>query len=205
MFSNFISRRCATNLVCVIIGLFILLATGPAMAISSEKPIFTNIEVKEIAAPHNFENARRYLLTYFVKTADSYYQVYPTLEEKKRDYDLILAKAVGQYLEDEYFSGTKGIDEHVVVDSSKGEILDLLGNDYLTKAWSRENLNNFRQYLARNNDYIQLYVLNVYLDYSLPDGGYNSGNDINPIVLKFSDKLHGADEATFIMVNYSDK
>lgn len=205
MFSKFSSGRMTTKLVLLVIGLFTIMAVGPVLAISSEKPVFTNIEVKEIAPPHDFQNARRYLISYFAQNENSYQQVFPTLEEKKRDYDLILARVVRKYLEDEYYNGNKAMDEHVVENSNKSELFNLVGKNYLSKAWNSKNLNVLRQYILRNKDYLQLYTLNVYLDYGLPDGGYNSGNDINPILLKFNKNHSGADEATFIMVNYSDK
>jgi hypothetical protein len=179
-----------------------MLSASSAMAISSEEPAFTEIKIEEIPAPNHFQNSRRYLLTYYKQTENSFLQVFPTLAEKERDHDLILAKAVRQYLEDEYHQKNKGMDEHVVEPSNKGEIFDLVAGNYLSSPWKDENINALRQYVNRNFKYIKMFVLNVYLDYSLPGGKYNYGNDFNPVLLKFGKK---ADQVIFIQVNYSDK
>lgn len=203
MFCSTKSYRFLKKAFCAVFVIGLAMVAQMAMAISNETPVFNIIEVKPIQAPHGFLNARRYQLTYFFKDENSYRQVFPTLEEKKRDYDLILAKAVREYMEDEYFTKNKGMDEHVVNDSNKGEIFDLVSRQYLSNAWHDENFNALRQYINRNYDNMMLFTMNVYLDYALPGGGYNYGNDINPILLRFSDK--GTDEATFIQVNVSDK
>ncbi|GAB4280509.1 MAG: hypothetical protein Kow0029_25160 [Candidatus Rifleibacteriota bacterium] len=203
--SEFFSHKVLTRVFCSVFVMLAIYAGPQAWAISPEKPVFTDIVVKEIAPPHGFLNARRYLITYFVKSENSYRQVFPTLDEKKRDYDLILARVVRQYLEDEYFNGNKGMDEHVVSDSSKGEIFDLVSKNYLSAAWKDKNIKMLRRYINRHFDHLMLFTLNVYLDYSLPDGGYNYGNDINPVLLKFAEDNAEEDEAIFIMVNVSDK
>ncbi|MFZ5953006.1 MAG: hypothetical protein ACOYXC_20050 [Candidatus Rifleibacteriota bacterium] len=176
-----------------------------AMAISNEKPIFNIIEARPVPPPAAFLNARSYQLTYFYKDGENLQQVYPSLAEKQRDYDLILARAVREYIEDEYFTKNKGMDEHVVNDSNKGEIFDLVSKQYLSDPWQDENINALRQFVNRNFDNMMLFTMNVYLDYSLPGGEYNSGNDINPILLKFSKTADGTDFVTFIQVNVSDK
>lgn len=205
MFYVNFSFRSLQKFFCAICVLALVFASQMAMAISNEKPIFNVIDVKPIQAPKGFLNARRYQLTYFQKNQNENLQVFPTIEEKKRDYDLILARAVRAYIEDEYFTKNKGMDEHVVEPSKKREIFDLVSKQYLSDAWHDDNFNSLRQYINRNYDNIMLFTMNVYLDFSLPGGGYNSGNDINPIILSFSKTQNGTDEVTFIQVNVSDK
>ncbi|MEW6709628.1 MAG: hypothetical protein AB1403_07355 [Candidatus Riflebacteria bacterium] len=194
-----------TRFFSVLVVMAMVVCSQAAMAISNEKPIFNIIEAKPVPPPVAFLNARSYQLTYFFKDGENIQQVYPSLAEKQRDYDLILARAVREFIEDEYFTKNKGMDEHVVNDSNKGEIFDLVSKQYLSEPWQDENINALRQFVNRNSDNMMLFTMNVYLDYSLPGGGYNSGNDINPILLKFSKTANGTDYVTFIQVNVSDK
>ncbi len=203
MFSRFISKN--FFVLCLLIGIFSLVNMQSAQAFSDEAPVFTHIEVKEIAPPADFVNARRYSMSYFYKDENSSRQVYPTLAEKQRDYDLILARAVRIFFEDEYHTKHKGMDEHVVEDADKRTVLDLVSQDFLSKAWSADRQNSLLQFINRHQDRMMLFTLNIYLDYSLPDGSYNYGNDINPILLRFSRTPSCHDDVTFIMVNYSDK
>ncbi len=194
-----------TRFFSVLVVLAMVICSRAATAISNEKPIFNVIEARPVPAPADFMNARSYQLTYFFKDGENIQQVYPSLAEKQRDYDLILARAVREYIEDEYFTKNIGMDEHVVNDSNKGEIFDLVSKQYLSEPWQEENINALRQFVSRNFANMMLFTMNVYLDYSLPGGGYNSGNDINPILLKFSKTAKGTDYVTFIQVNVSDK
>jgi hypothetical protein len=205
MFYRSFNVRGLQKYFCAFFVLAILAGCQTLMAFSNEKPSYNHIAIKPIDAPEGFLNARRYRLTYYLNENSRGIRVYPSLEEKKRDYDLILARAVRQYIEDEYFTTKKGMDEHVVEPSNKGEIYDLVRKQYLSAPWGDDNFNALRQYVNVNNDRIMLFTMNVYLDYALPGGGYNSGNDINPVLLTFSKTETGADEVTFIQVNYSDK
>ena len=171
-------------------------------AFSDKDPIFNHIEIKKIDAPTGFINSCRYRLTYYFKDGSGKFQVFPEIEDKKKDYDLILARAVREYFEDAYFSQNKAMDEHVVEDSDKHEIYYLVTRDYLSKAWKEKSFNSLRQYINQHSDNIRLFTMNVYLDYSSPTGKYIYGNDINPVILNFGKK---SDEVIFIQVNYSDK
>ncbi len=184
---------------------FSVLSVQPGWAITNLKPVFTDIEVEQIAAPHNFQNSVRYIITYFVKDGKGKHQVFPTFEEKERDSDLILARVVSQYIEDEYHNNGKAIDEHVVDYSNLGQIMDLTGRDFMSKAWDSNNHNFLRQYILKNKEYLQLYTINLYLDYGTSKGEYFSGNDINPILLKLNKSPKYLDQATFITVNYTDR
>lgn len=205
MFCSKNSHKSMKKFFSVLLALGLAMVAQVALAISNEKPIFNIIEVKPIQAPEGFLNARRYQITYFFKDEAGSRQVFPTLEEKKRDYDLILAKAVREYIEDEYFTKNKGMDEHVVNDSNKGEIFDLVSKQYLSDAWQDENFNALRQYINRSYDRMMLFTMNVYLDYAMPDGGYNYGNDLNPVLLRFAKSQQATDDVTFIQVNITDK
>lgn len=171
-------------------------------AFSDKDPVFNHIEIKKIDVPTGFINSTRYRLTYFFKDENGKFPVFPTLEDKNKDYDLILARAVREYFEDAYFSQNKAMDEHVVKDSDKHEIYYLVTRDYLSKAWDEDSFNSLRQFINHHGDSIRLFTMNVYLDYSAPSGKYIYGNDINPVILKFGKK---SDEVIFIQVNYSDK
>jgi len=165
---------------------------------------YNDIEVRRVEAPANFENAVRYTITYWYKDNDSRMQVFPTREERERDADLILAQAVSLYLDEEYTQQGKGMDEHVVEAVNMGQVLDLVNKDYLSAAWSEENVNNLRQFMHKYEKDLVLFTINIYLDYVNKTGFY-SGNDINPIIMNFKNDGKSADEVTFIAVNYSDK
>jgi hypothetical protein len=203
MFSGFISK--SFFFASVVVGVFFLFFPGTASALSDQDPFFTHIDVKPVASHKGFVNSRRYSLSYYVKTETDSYIPQPTLEQKRRDYDLILAAAVRQFIEDEYFKQFKGMDEHVIDDADKGTILDLVNRDFLSKAWKDEQVNVLRQFIDRNQNNMMLFTMNVYLDYKMSDGKYNYGNDINPVLLRFNPDPDGNDEVTFIVVNYSDK
>ena len=203
MFSKIINSRRA--LVCFLfVCAAIVFSSGSAQAMSDLAPAFTDIQVERVSAPGNFQNTRRYFITYFNEVAGSKMQVFPTREEKLRDADLILARVVREYLTDEYENQGKWMDEHVVEDSNMGKILDLVNQNYLSAAWSGENVNNLRQYMHKYDKYLQLYTLHVYLDYKAGKHEYYSGMDIDPILLKLNEGQH-PDVANFILVNYSDK
>ncbi|EKD81614.1 MAG: hypothetical protein ACD_39C01726G0005 [uncultured bacterium] len=203
MFSTIINSRC-TFICFLFVCAAVLFSTGSVQAMSDLAPAFTHIEVEQVSAPDNFENTRRYFITYFNEVEGSKLQVFPTREEKLRDADLILARVVRQYLTDEYENQGKWMDEHVVEDSNLGKILDLVGQDNLSPAWHADNVNELRQYIHKYNDYLQLYTLHVYLDYKASKNEYYSGLDINPILLKLNNGNH-PDVANFILVNYTDK
>ncbi|MBU1106878.1 MAG: hypothetical protein KKB51_09450 [Candidatus Riflebacteria bacterium] len=193
------------TLICFLLAFVaVLFSANSIPAMSNLPPAFTNIEVQEVAAPSNFENTRRFFITYFNEIEGSKMQVFPTREEKLRDVDLILARVVRQYLNDEYEANGKWMDEHVVEDANLGQILDLVNQDYLSKSWNKDNVNGLRQYVHKYSEYLQLYTLNVYLDYNVGKGEYFSGMDINPILLKLNNGNY-PDVANFIQVKYSDK
>jgi hypothetical protein len=201
MFSNVVRRSVISSfLFCAVFVLF----AASGFAQFSQAPAFTRIEVEEITSPDQFHNSRSYKITYFNKIGDSDIQVFPSVEEKRRDYDLILARAVRQYLNDAYESQGKYMDEHVVEDANLGQVIDLVSNDYLSSAWSEEDVNSLRQYISRNSDNILLYTLHIYLEHFVAPGKYFSGLDMNPVILDFR-AGNKPDIATFIMVNYSDK
>lgn len=183
---------------------FLIVAMPSAFAMSDSTSSYDDIEIVEIAANKNFENANRYLITYYSTRDGGRYRVFPSMEERERDADLILAQLVRKYLDECYQNKGKGMDEHVLESAYFGQILDLIGKDYLSPAWNPENLNVFRQYVHKHSANILLFTLNIYLDYKAPDG-YYSGNDINPVLLHFKDDGKSADEAVFITVNYTDK
>jgi len=198
--SNF-SQICVILFVSAFFALFLVSSTH---AISGQEPAFTRIAVRETVAPEQFLNARRYMIAYYKQIGNSSIRIFPTREEKIRDADLILAKVVRQYLDDEYESQGKYMDEHVVEESSLGEILDLVGKDYLSSAWKRDDVEYLRQYIRKFNNNMLLYTLHIYLEHFIEPGKYFSGRDINPLILQFSDEKK-ADLATFIAVNYTDK
>ena len=202
MFSTIINSR--RTFVCFLFVCAAMLISGSAQAMSDLAPAFTHIEVERVSAPSNFENTCRYFITYFNEVDGSKLQVFPTREEKLRDADLILARVVRQYLDEEYEAQGKWMDEHVVEDASLGEVLDLIGQDYLSKSWNKDNVNALRQYAHKYSEYLQLYTLQVYLDYNSGKGEYYSGMDINPVLLKLNNGNH-PDVANFIQVNYTDK
>jgi hypothetical protein len=181
-----------------------MFSTGSAQAMSDRAPAFTHIEVEEVSPPSNFQNTRRYLITYFNESDGKKFQVFPTRDEKVADADLILARVVRQYLDDEYENQGKWMDEHVVEDANMGQILDLVNQDYMSAAWNAKNVNELRQYMHKYNKYLQLYTLQVYLDYKASKTEYYSGMDIDPILLKLNEGNH-PDVANFILVNYTDK
>jgi len=202
MFSQSTFRQiCALLFVSAFFALFFIPA---AHAISDQEPAFTRIAVREAVVPEEFLNTRRYMIAYYKQVGNSSIRVYPTREEKIRDADLILAKVVRQYLDDEYESQGKYMDEHVVEESNLGEILDLVGRDYLSKSWKHDDVEYLRQYIRKFNKNMLLYTLHVYLEHFVEPGKYFSGRDINPLILQFSDEKK-ADLATFIVVNYTDK
>lgn len=202
MFSTFINSRR------VLVGfLFVCVAAlfcSSVSAMSNLPPAFTHIEVEQVSAPDNFQNTRRYFITYFVEKDGSKMQVFPTREEKLRDADLILARVVKEYLHDEYESQGKWMDEHVVESSNMGQILDLVGRDYMSAAWHEKNVNELRQYMHKYEKYLQLHTLQVYLDYKVSKHNYCSGMDIDPVLLKLNEGNY-PDVANFILVNYTDK
>lgn len=179
-----------------------LLFCDCSYAFSDKPPVFTRIEITEIQPPASYENARRYKISYFGKLGDSEIQVYPTYEQKKADSDLILARAVRAYLNDEYEAQGKALDEFCVEKSNLGEIVDLISGSFLSAAWKEENVNSFRQIIHKGQTRIELHTLNVYLDYEM-QGCENYGLDINPIILDLGGEQ--TDTCTFILVNYSDK
>jgi hypothetical protein len=203
MFSTIINSRRA--LICFLfVCAAVLFSTGSARAMSDQAPAFTHIEVERVSAPDNFENTTRYFITYFAETDGSKMQVFPSREEKLRDVDLILARVVRQYLNDEYESQGKWMDEHVVEEANMGQILDLVGTDHLSQSWKSTAANELRQYMHKYAKFLQLYTLHVYLDYKAGHNKYYSGLDIDPILLKLNDNNH-PDVANFILVNYTDK
>ena len=203
MFSKLFNSRC--TFVCfLLVCAAVMFSTGSAQAMSDRAPAFTHIEVEEVSAPDNFQNTRRYLITYFNESAGKKFQVFPTRDEKVADADLILARVVRQYLDDEYESQGKWMDEHVVEDANMGQVLDLVNQDYMSAAWNENNVNELRQYMHKYNKYLQLYTLQVYLDYKASKTEYYSGMDIDPILLKLNEGNH-PDVANFILVNYTDK
>ncbi len=165
---------------------------------------YNDIEISRIETPHNFENAVRYQITYWLKEEGRSMQVFPTQEERERDADIILAQAVSRFLNEEYHEKGKGMDEHVVEAAQIGQILDLVNQDYLSPAWNAENVNNLRQFMHKYEKDLLLFTLNIYLDYAYK-GGYFSGNDINPIIMNLKSDNKSGDEITFITVNYTDK
>lgn len=204
MLSMFNVLRKPSFRVFVILASFLVASLQAGFAMANSTPSYNDIEIQEVAAPENFENAVRYEITYYNRVEGANLQVFPSLEERQADADLILAQLVRRFISEQYEVQGKGMDEHVVDAANIGQILDLAGKDYLSKSWSPENLNNLRQFLHKNEKNLLLFTLNVYLDYALPDG-YMSGNDMNPIILNFNNDSKGPDEATFIVVNYSDK
>jgi len=203
MFSKLFNSRC--TFVCfLLVCAAVMFSTGSAQAMSDRAPAFTHIEVEEVSAPDNFQNTRRYLITYFNEIEGKKFQVFPTRDEKVADADLILARVVRQYLDDEYENQGKWMDEHVVEDANMGQILDLVNQDYMSAAWNAKNVNELRQYMHKYNKYLQLYTLQVYLDYKASKTEYYSGMDIDPILLKLNEGNH-PDVANFILVNYTDK
>ena len=188
----------------IVFASFLVVSLHTGFAMPESAPSYNDIQIDEVAAPGNFENAIRYQITYFNKADGSSYQVFPSLEERQRDADLILAQLVSRFLNEQYEAQGKSMDENVVDAANIGQILDLVGKDYLSKSWSADRLNNLRQFLHKNEKNLLLFTLNVYLDYPIP-GGYYSGNDINPIILNFKTDEKSADEATFIVVNCTDK
>jgi len=181
----------------------VIFSAGSIHAMSDLPPAFTNIEVEEVSSPSNFENCRRFFITYFNEIDGSKMQVFPTREEKLRDADLILARVIRQYLDTEYEAQGKWMDEHVVENANLGQILDLVGQDHLSKSWNKDNVNGIRQYAHKYSEYLQLYTLNVYLDYKTNSEFY-SGMDVNPVLLKLNNNNH-PDVANIILVNYTDK
>ena len=203
MFSKLFNSRC--TFVCfLLVCAAVMFSTGSAQAMSDRAPAFTHIEVEEVSPPSNFQNTRRYLITYFNESDGKKFQVFPTRDEKVADADLILARVVRQYLDDEYENQGKWMDEHVVEDANMGQILDLVNQDYMSAAWNAKNVNELRQYMHKYNKYLQLYTLQVYLDYKASKTEYYSGMDIDPILLKLNEGNH-PDVANFILVNYTDK
>lgn len=202
MFSQFNFKRVCLPLFIAVF--FFLFYASSAHAISDQEPAFTRIAVREAVVPEQFSNTRRYMIAYYKQVGESSIRVFPTREEKIRDADLILAKVVRQYLNDEYESQGKYMDEHLVEDSNLGEILDLVGKDYLSKAWEHDDVEYLRQYILKFNDNMLLYTLHIYLEHFVAPGKYFSGRDINPVIIQFSDEKK-ADLATFIAVNYTDK
>lgn len=147
---------------------------------------------------------RRYFITYFAEKNGSKVQIFPSREEKLADVDLILASVVRAYLTDEYEDQGKWMDEHFVQKANMGNILDLVNQNYLSKAWSEKHVNDLRQYMHRYNKYLKLYTLHVYLDYKASKSEYYSGMDIDPVLLKLNNGNY-PDVANFIMVNFTDK
>ncbi len=193
-----VSLRCLLVLVAL---LFASMQTGFA---SPNDFSYNDIELRRVEAPGNFENAVRYHITYWHKADGASMQVFPTREERERDADIILAQAVNLFLDEEYYQKHKGMDEHVVEAVNMGQILDLVGKDYISAAWKEENVNNLRQFMHKYEKDLLLFTINIYLDY-VTKGGYYSGNDINPIIMNFKNDGKSADEVTFIAVNYTDK
>ncbi|HNX75355.1 MAG TPA: hypothetical protein PLM07_21210 [Candidatus Rifleibacterium sp.] len=189
---------------CLLVLVAFMVASLQAGFASPADFSYNDIEVRRVEAPANFENAVRYTITYWYKDNDSRMQVFPTREERERDADLILAQAVSLYLDEEYTQQGKGMDEHVVEAVNMGQVLDLVNKDYLSAAWSEENVNNLRQFMHKYEKDLVLFTINIYLDYVNKTGFY-SGNDINPIIMNFKNDGKSADEVTFIAVNYSDK
>lgn len=185
-------------------AVFMLLFVQSAQAISSLPTAFDRIAVRETAAPDQLNSARCYQIAYYKQIDGGSIRVYPTLEERQRDSDLILARVVKQYLDEEYESQGKYMDEHLVEDADLGKIIDLVSTEYVSKAWKSDDVNFLRQYILKNKKNSQLYTLHVYLEHFIEPGKYFSGLDINPIILDFNED-NKSDLATFITVNYSDK
>lgn len=204
MFSVYNTVRSSSFRLFVVLACFMVASMQTGFAMADAIPTYNDIEIEQIAAPENFENAVRYQIKYFNRAEGTSFQVFPSLEERQRDADLILAQLVRRFLDENYEAQGKGMDEHVVDAANIGQVLDLVGNDYLSKSWSADRLNNLRQFLHKYEKNLLLFTLNVYLDYAFP-GGYYSGNDINPIIVNFKNDGKSADEATFIVVNYTDK
>ncbi len=189
---------------CLFVVCTLLIASAQCSFAATQDFSYTDIEVREIPAPDNFENAVRYRVTYWYKEDGARVQVFPTLEERERDADIIMAQVVRKFLDEQYDDKGKGMDEHVFSAAHMGEIIDLVSNDYLSAAWHEDNVNNLRQFISKNKKNILLFTLNIYLDYAFK-GGYFSGNDINPVIAHFKDDNRTPDEITFIIVNYTDK
>ncbi len=192
------------SLHCLLVLVAFLVASMQTGFASPADFSYNDIELREIAAPDNFENAVRYHITYWYKADGSRHQVFPTREERERDADIILAQTVSRFLDEQYHDKGKGMDEHVVDAAGMGQILDLVNQDYLSQAWKEENVNNLRQFMHKYEKDLLLFTLNIYLDYATK-GEFFSGNDINPIILNFKNDGKSADEVTFITVNYTDK
>lgn len=186
---------------------FVMLAclmAQPSFAISNIDPSFNEIDVERVKAPIGFENSVTYSVKYFHRTKSSVQQVFPSFEDKKRDSDLILARVLRQFLDEEYHLNHKGMDEYVVEESDHEEIMYLTSYDFLSKAWNWDNLDKLSSYILGNAKNMELYTLNIYLDYIVDENKYFSGNDMNPILVKFSEDPKFADEITFIIVNLSE-
>lgn len=186
------------------IVVFMVLLAQSVFAISSLPPAFDRIAARETYVPEQLNNTVCYQIAYYKQMGNVSMRVYPTVEERQRDSDLILAHVVQKYLDEVYEAQGKYMDEHVVEDADLGQILDLVGQNFVSKAWKNDDVNFLRQYIRKDQKNSLLYTLHIYLDHYVDSETSFTGMDKNPIILHFSDEKK-SDMATFIAVNFTDK
>jgi hypothetical protein len=161
---------------------------------------FHTLKVTPVQPLSVFENATRYEITYWAILDGKQWQIFPSRIEKQKDFDLILAGIVRQYLEDEYFAQGQYLDESEVKPASPQEIIHLVGTDFVSKAWGKGNIKALQSYLQHNSNSLELHTLRAYLDYQDKSGSFFSGMDVDPILFRFGATPNLPDEVSIIRV-----
>ncbi len=169
--------------------LFLALMLSFIPAVSSSAAGLDQIKLTPIDPPSFCENAVAFRIDYYLQAGAFSTPHKPSLETRKANSDLILARVVSTVIENEYYAKGKGLDEWYVqtpVDAS--EILKLVSlADVITPAWHTDNILKLAVFLkkAAASSFLQLSQLDLALDYETPQGGYY-GVDSAPIILQLN-------------------
>jgi len=158
---------------------------------------FTDMELTPVSAPEGFQHGCGFKITYFNTLDGQKYQAFPSLDERRQDADLILAKIAWAIIEQEYTAKGRFIDDWSVQPVTSQEILDLVSRDYVTEAWSSQAREKLVHYL-KGHDGVEIVLnsLDAYCDYTDQKGDH-FGKDRNPIILKFNRDAKNDEVAIF--------
>ncbi len=146
---------------------------------------FTLVEVTPTAVPAGFENSVSYRVSYFESVNGQAVEVFPSRAQKEKDFDLIMAQVVRYVIANEYEAKGRHLDETSFESCTNEYALQLVSNDYVTKAWKTPSVNAMAAYLQANAGRLAVNKLLAYLDYQAADGQYVSGLDVDPVLFHF--------------------
>jgi len=180
--------------VCLFLVLGLLAGVLPAAA-------FQTLELTPVPAPAGFEQTVRYQVSFFQTIDGQKVEVFPTRDEKMREFDLILAAIVRRVVDEEYEGKGKFLDETDVKPCSPQEVMHLVSAPGHSPTWGKAAREDLQRFLNQGAGTLRLQKLEAYLDYQNDKGQYVSGLDVDPILYRWGSGSRARDEVTVLMIS----